>query len=66
MCFNIKVLNDPTKMSPDTKIHRDHGMVYQKGEGLNMCFIFKLWLPKYRIEIALGVGNTNLNSKIKE
>ena len=38
----------------------------QKGEGLNMCFIFKFWLPKYRTEIALWVGNTNLNSKIKE
>ena len=38
----------------------------QKGEGLNMCFIFKFWLPEYRTDIALGEGNTNLNSKIKE
>ena len=38
----------------------------QKGEGLNMCFIFKFWLPEYRTDIALGEENTNLNSKIKE
>ena len=38
----------------------------QKGERLNMCFIFKFWLQKYRTEIALGVGNTNLISKIKD
>ena len=38
----------------------------QNGEGLNMCFNFKVWLPEYRTDIALGEGNTNLNSKIKE
>ena len=38
----------------------------QNGEWLNMCFNFKVWLPEYRTDIALGEGNTNLNSKIKE
>ena len=38
----------------------------QKGEGLNMCFIFKFWLQEYRTDIAFGEGNTNLNSKNKE
>ena len=43
-----------------------HLTMIRKGEGLNMFFIFKFWLPEYRTEIALGEGNTNLHSKIKE
>ena len=38
----------------------------QKGEGLNLCFIFVFWLPEYRTDIALGEGNTKLNSKIQD
>ena len=28
-----------------------------------MCFIFVFWLPESRTDIALGKGNTSLNSR---
>ena len=43
-----------------------HLTMIKMGRGSNMCFNFKVWLPEYRTDIALGEGNTNLNSKIKE
>ena len=67
MCLKLLQINVLKTSGPPLYLIRGHSYTsYKKGEGLNMCFIFKFWLPKYRTEIALGVGNTNLNSKIKE